>query len=270
MVTKAATRSATTPRSSHSHSHSHSHSLTHTQRTAVRSTTTTPLAAAAWIPPSVGQPLPPAAPATPLRTPGTQPPPRSSSPNYFGFVSDPAVDTHDSGEGPARTNWSSSSVVSFGDASKPVPLSANPEFESFRRQTEAYNGFNLSRGSLAGLLSTPAASRPASLDQRSAGSPAPEHPSTSMPKHHDRSNPFAKPEGDLIGIAIPHMHPRIPNAPQKLLPTRPLSLICLCGSHPLLFRPYRHRCRAIQCSIVMTCPPGCLFPNIEWVRGHRL
>lgn len=145
----------------------------------------------------MGQPLPPAAPATPLRTPGTQPPPRSSSPNYFGFVSDPAVDTHDSGEGPARTNWSSSSVVSFGDASKPVPLSANPEFESFRRQTEAYNGFNLSRGSLAGLLSTPAASRPASLDQRSAGSPAPEHPSTSMPKHHDRSNPFAKPEGDF-------------------------------------------------------------------------
>ncbi|KAH8820450.1 phosphatase-like protein [Xylogone sp. PMI_703] len=170
MATKAASRS--TPKSAHSHSHSVPQISTH--RTSARPTHT-PMPTAARVPPSFEQPLPPTTTithATTTTAPPTRSPaqgiPRSSGPNYFGFVSDPTIDNHDSEAGPTA-NWSPS-LVSFGVAdSNLAPLSANPEFESFRKQAEAKQGFNLSRGSLAPFLSTPSSSRHSSIDQRSAG-----------------------------------------------------------------------------------------------------
>ncbi|RFU26123.1 hypothetical protein B7463_g10219, partial [Scytalidium lignicola] len=199
MVTKTATRPTSKS------SHSHSHSLPHNHRTAARPTTTPLPTATTRIPPSVGQPLPPMISTTtttpPSRAPATQVPARSSSPNYFGFVSNPAVDTHDSEVGPTA-NWSPSSILSFGgstaDSPKHIPLSANPEYECFRRQTEANNGFNLSRGGLVPFLSTPTSSRPSGLDQQSGGSQARYHSLLSpSARHPDGVDPSPKMELDL-------------------------------------------------------------------------
>ena len=150
MVTKTATRP--TPRSSHSHSHSQPH------RTASR-TSTTPIGTPSRIPPpSVGQSIPPNSAAS--RSPAGQNDPRTSSPNYFGLIVDPATDIRDSAAGP-KNNWSppTSSIRSFGAASPMhLPLEANPDFEAFRRQSETSNAFRLSHGNLAHFASTPGSS----------------------------------------------------------------------------------------------------------------
>jgi tyrosine-protein phosphatase 2/3 len=90
-------------------------------------------------------------------TPAIQDNARTPSPNYFGLTVDPANDPRDSGIGP-KDNWSppTSSIRSFTEQSpKHLPLDANPEFEAFRRQTEANNTFNLGHGHLAHFSSTP-------------------------------------------------------------------------------------------------------------------
>ena len=142
MVTKTAIRP-----SSHSHSHSQSH------RTPSR-TSTTPLSPPARVPASVGQALPP---NLLLRSTGTHTDLRSTSPNYFGLIVDPASDPRDSAVGP-KDNWSppTSSIRSFGATSpKHFPLEANPDFEAFRKQSESSSSFNLSHGSLSHFASTP-------------------------------------------------------------------------------------------------------------------
>jgi hypothetical protein len=72
---------------------------------------------------------------------------RPSSPNYFALAVDSTNDPHDSNVGP-RGNWSppTSSIRSFATpSSQRLPLDANPEFEAFRRQSEANNTFSLGR-----------------------------------------------------------------------------------------------------------------------------
>ena len=77
---------------------------------------------------------------------------RSSSPNYFEFVTDPGVNPPNSNAGiHAKKNWSPPSV---GDQQKPVsspqnfPLESHPRFENFRRQSET-NSFTLGPGGLS-------------------------------------------------------------------------------------------------------------------------
>jgi len=67
---------------------------------------------------------------------------RSSSPNYFGLIVEPATDPRDSTVLP-RSNWSppTSSIKSFvGAIPQQLPLDANPEFEAFKRQADANSG----------------------------------------------------------------------------------------------------------------------------------
>jgi tyrosine-protein phosphatase 2/3 len=103
---------------------------------------------------SVGYSIPPSG---SLRSPVTQDNVRTPSPNYFGLTVDSQGDPRDSGVGP-KDNWSppTSSIRSFNPQSpKHVPLDANPDFEAFRRQTEANNAFNLGHGNLSHFSSTP-------------------------------------------------------------------------------------------------------------------
>lgn len=91
-----------------------------------------------------------------LRSPGPENV-RTPSPNYFGLTVDASTEIPDSGIGP-KSNWSppTSSIRSFNAQSpRHVPLDANPEFEAFRRQTEAKSGFNLGHGNLTHFASTP-------------------------------------------------------------------------------------------------------------------
>lgn len=93
-------------------------------------------------------------------TPAIQENARTPSPNYFGLTVDPANDPRDSSIGP-KDNWSppTSSIRSFtGQSPKHLPLDANPEFEAFKRQTEANNTFSLNYGHLAHFSSTPTTS----------------------------------------------------------------------------------------------------------------
>jgi tyrosine-protein phosphatase 2/3 len=169
MVTKTATRP--NPRPSHSHSHTHSQSNRSSSRTS------TPLGPPPRVAASVGQTLPPNAPAF-LRSPAIQEEVRTPSPNYFGLIVDPATDPRDSGAGP-RDNWSppTSSIHSFGPASpKHFPLDANPDFAAFRKQTEENVAFHLGHGNLSHFASTPGAHMALKADRRPARSDTLEHP----------------------------------------------------------------------------------------------
>jgi hypothetical protein len=109
---------------------------------------------------SVGQVYPPSLNTGTLKPGGngTQPESRTSSPNYFGLIVDPAAHSRDSGVGP-KDNWSppTSSIQSFGTISpKHLPLDSNAEFEAFRKQSETNHTFNLSHGNLSYFASTPA------------------------------------------------------------------------------------------------------------------
>jgi tyrosine-protein phosphatase 2/3 len=68
-----------------------------------------------------------------------------------------------------KDNWSppTSSIRSFNPQSpKHVPLDANPDFEAFRRQTEANNAFSLGHGNLSHFSSTPVPSSARSKSDR--------------------------------------------------------------------------------------------------------
>lgn len=81
-------------------------------------------------------------------------PQRSSSPNYFEFVTDPGSNPPNPNAGiHAKKNWSPPSA---GDKPKPAtspqnyPLESHPRFEDFRRQSET-NTFTLGHGHLSQL-----------------------------------------------------------------------------------------------------------------------
>jgi protein tyrosine phosphatase len=104
---------------------------------------------------SVGQSLP-----NPRFTPqSTQHAARTPSPNYFGLTVDPSIrdDPLSSGGGQhARKNWSppTSNVRSTAAASpRIIPLDQNPEFDAFRRASEAngYSQVRMSSFSMGGL-----------------------------------------------------------------------------------------------------------------------
>ena len=105
------------------------------------------------------------------RTPGSKEAPRPPSPNYFGLTVNPASDPRDSGVRP-KANWSppTSSIRSFNaQTPKHIPVEANPDFEAFRRQTEANQSFSLSHGNLSYFASTPGTSaRAAGVSQTGA------------------------------------------------------------------------------------------------------
>ena len=112
--------------------------------------TTTPLGYPSRTPGSVGQ-------QTPGRTskplsPHAKRAPRSASPNYFEFVTDPSSNPPNSNAGiHTRKNWSPQSA-----GTPPITIApqqnnsseSQPRFENFRRQSEAKT-FNLSHGSLS-------------------------------------------------------------------------------------------------------------------------
>ena len=127
---------------------------------------TTPLGYPSRTPGSVGQhsagrsskALPPHA----LRAP------RSPSPSYFEFVTDPSSNPPNSNAGHhAKKNWSPPSA---GDRSGTVapsqihPLESQPPFESFRKQSET-NTFNLSHGSLSQFSGSAGVPQPSTLEQ---------------------------------------------------------------------------------------------------------
>ncbi len=117
---------------------------------------------------SVGYSVPPSG---SLRSPATQDNVRTPSPNYFGLTMDSQGDPRDSGVGP-KDNWSplTSSILPFNPQSpKNVPLDANPDFDAFRRQTEAKNAFSLGHGNLSHFSSTPGPSSTRSRSDRTMG-----------------------------------------------------------------------------------------------------
>lgn len=95
------------------------------------------------------------------RSPGLHTDIRTSSPNYFSLTVDPSNEGRNSVAGP-KDNWSSptSSIRSFNPQS-PINMAvdANPEYEAFRKQSEAAHAFNLGRASLHNI-STPPISSP--------------------------------------------------------------------------------------------------------------
>jgi hypothetical protein len=124
-------------------------------------------------PASVGQPLPPFR-ANNARSPNTYTP-RSPSPNYFA-LSTRADECMSSGGGVhARTNWSppTSNIRSAAAASpRVVPVDQNPEFESFRRQSEraGFNSGSLSSFSIG--APTPRASKKPAMSSVGLNSPS--------------------------------------------------------------------------------------------------
>ena len=106
-----------------------------------------------------------------FRSPNPQEIARAPSPNYFGLSVDATSDPRNSAGGP-KDNWSppTSSIRSFNaQTPKPISVDANPDFEAFRRQTEASNasnGFNLSHGNLSYFASTPGPSFMTRSDQK--------------------------------------------------------------------------------------------------------
>ncbi|KAK8160721.1 hypothetical protein BKA80DRAFT_204655 [Phyllosticta citrichinensis] len=99
-------------------------------------------------PASVGQPLPPSL-RNDARSPAAQDA-RTPSPNYFGLSIDSSADVFSSSAAHhARANWSppTSDVRSTAAASpRIIPVDQNPEFDSFRRQSESARKFNLGGG----------------------------------------------------------------------------------------------------------------------------
>ena len=128
------------------------------------------------------------------RTPGGKEQPRPSSPNYFGLTVNPASNPRDSSVRP-KDNWSppTSSIRSFNaQTPKHISVEANPDFEAFRRQTEANQSFSLSHGNLSYFASTPGiAARNSSISQSGDGS----------------SNSFFSPSTGAGGAAS--LHPKL-------------------------------------------------------------
>ena len=94
--------------------------------------------------------------------------PRSPSPSYFEFVTDPSSNPPNSNAGNhAKKNWSPPSA---GDQQGTVappqihPLESQPPFENFRKQSET-NSFNLSHGSLSQFSGSAGAPQPSTLEE---------------------------------------------------------------------------------------------------------
>jgi hypothetical protein len=152
---KAATRPGP-PLSAHSHSHPHPHR-------SKTSTTTTPIAHVPRTAISVGSAMPPT--TSSLRTPAIKEPANPSSPNYFGLAVNPASDPRDFWSPPT------SSIRSLNTSTpKNIPVEANPDFEAFRRQTEANQSFSLSHGNLSHFSSTSGLASPANISRDSSSS----------------------------------------------------------------------------------------------------
>ncbi|CAD6565360.1 MAG: hypothetical protein ASARMPRED_006555 [Alectoria sarmentosa] len=112
--------------------------------------TTTPLGYPSRTPGSVGQQTPGRS-SKPL-SPHAKRAPRSTSPNYFEFVTDPSSNPPNSNAGiHTRKNWSPQADGTTPITSAPqqnYSLESQPRFENFRRQSETKT-FNLSHGSLS-------------------------------------------------------------------------------------------------------------------------
>lgn len=111
---------------------------------------TTPLGYPSRTPGSVGQ-QPSGRPSKAL-SPHVKRAPRSPSPSYFEFVTDPSSNPPNSNAGiHARKNWSPPSAGDRPGTVTPPQnhsLESQPRFENFRRQSDT-NTFNLSHGSLS-------------------------------------------------------------------------------------------------------------------------
>ena len=90
---------------------------------------------------------------------------RASSPNYFGLiVESDGGDTHDLNQGGhIKQNWRSPSSIQSRAACSPqiLPNDANPDFESFRRQSET-NAFELGQGKFANFVDRKEGEHPSS------------------------------------------------------------------------------------------------------------
>ena len=94
--------------------------------------------------------------------------PRSPSPNYFEYVTDPSSNPPNSNAGNhAKKNWSPPSAGDRpGTVAPPQihPLEPQPPFENFRKQSET-NTFNLSHGSLSQFTGSAGGPQPSTLEQ---------------------------------------------------------------------------------------------------------
>ena len=94
--------------------------------------------------------------------------PRSPSPNYFEFVTDPSSNPPNSNAGfHVRRNWSPPSAGERPITVAPPqnhPLESQPRFENFRRQSET-NAFNLSHGSLSHFSGNAGSTQPSTLEE---------------------------------------------------------------------------------------------------------
>ena len=94
--------------------------------------------------------------------------PRSPSPSYFEFVTDPSSNPPNSNAGNhAKKNWSPSSAGGRrGTVAPPQihPSESQPPFENFRKQSET-NSFNLSHGSLSQFSGSAGAPQPLTLEE---------------------------------------------------------------------------------------------------------
>ncbi|KAI9681811.1 MAG: hypothetical protein M1829_000556 [Trizodia sp. TS-e1964] len=111
---------------------------------------TTPFGLPSRTPASVGQTIPPLPSSRQARPPLD---PRTSSPNYFGFVVDPTIDLPNSSDARQASNaaWSppTSSIRSVGAAApKYVAMADSMQFDAIRRKSES-KPLNLGHGSLS-------------------------------------------------------------------------------------------------------------------------
>ena len=127
---------------------------------------TTPLGYPSRTPGSVGQH--PAGRSSKALPPHALRPPRSPSPSYFEYVTDPSSNPPNSNAGNhAKKNWSPPSAGDRpGTVAPPQihPLESQPPFENFRKQSET-NTFNLSHGSLSQFSGSAGAPQPSTLEQ---------------------------------------------------------------------------------------------------------
>ncbi|KAL6718315.1 phosphotyrosine-specific ptp2-like protein [Lecanora helva] len=149
---------------------------------------------------------------------------RSTSPNYFEYVTDPNTNPPNSNAGMhARKNWSplpTTEQRKSSTSSQNLPLESNPRLENFRRQSETQT-FNLSHGSLSTFSSRDSSSptnqptiiehvpdkstrRRAALSSKSPHSTPddsnapPSLEAMDIESHGDRPSPVKSPEGSAI------------------------------------------------------------------------
>ena len=127
---------------------------------------TTPLGYPPRTPASIGQQS--AARSSKALPPHAKRGPRSTSPNYFEFVTDPSSNPPNSNAGfHVRRNWSPPSAGERPITVAPpqnYPLESQPRFENFRRQSET-NAFNLSHGSLSHFSGNAGSTQPSTLEE---------------------------------------------------------------------------------------------------------